>query len=238
MQQAARSAYHHGALRSALIEAAEGLLAERGPDAFSLREVARRAGVSAAAPAHHFGDAAGLLTAVATLGFEGLTQALREGDARGGADPIAALREQGLGYVNFALGQPGQFRLMFRDGLLQQEPALISHAAAAFDTLAAGVRRVAGLQSAMQMRPAHWTQVLALWSIVHGYAHLAIAGKLARFAHLSGGTDAAAFVAATLPAVLDGAMAGLFATPAAQRQRARKTVARPSPVPRKRVPPL
>ena len=66
--------YHHGALRQALIDATEALLAEKGADGFSLREVARRAGVSAAAPAHHFGDASGLLTAVATLGFEGLTK--------------------------------------------------------------------------------------------------------------------------------------------------------------------
>ena len=72
--------YHHGALREALIEATESLLAERGAEGFSLREVARRAGVSPAAPAYHFGDAAGLLTAVASSGFEALTRALQAGD--------------------------------------------------------------------------------------------------------------------------------------------------------------
>ena len=91
--------YHHGALREALIDATESLLAEKGPESFSLREVARRAGVSPAAPAHHFGDASGLLTVVATLGFEGLAAALREAEARGGRDPRARLREQGAAYV-------------------------------------------------------------------------------------------------------------------------------------------
>src|SRR5262249_21793367 len=71
-----REAYHHGALRESLLEAAEGLLAERGLAGFSLREVARRSGVSPAAPAHHFGDSAGLLNAVAIQAFEGLRAAL------------------------------------------------------------------------------------------------------------------------------------------------------------------
>src|SRR4051812_26394436 len=99
--------YHHGDLKNALIQAAQALLAERGADDFSLREVARRAGVSPAAPAHHFGDAQGLLTAVATLAFEELTQVLRAGHARGGDDPQLALREQGVEYVQFALRHPG-----------------------------------------------------------------------------------------------------------------------------------
>ena len=125
--------YHHGDLRQALIDATEALLAERGPDGFSLREVARRAGVSPAAPAHHFGDAAGLLTAVSALAFEGLTQALREGDARGGDDPLARLREQGVGYIGFALRYPGRFRLMFRGAVLREDDPLKQTAGQAFD---------------------------------------------------------------------------------------------------------
>ena len=68
--------YHHGALRAALIEAAEAVIAERGVDGFSLRETARRAGVSPAAPAHHFGDARGLLTALAAEAFRRFGDAL------------------------------------------------------------------------------------------------------------------------------------------------------------------
>lgn len=211
------SPYHHGDLRATLIAATEDLLAERGPDAFSLREVARRAGVSPAAPAHHFGDAAGLLTAVATQGFAELTQALREGVASGGDDALAALRGQGLGYVRFALRRPGRFRLMFREGVLHPDAELHRQADAAFEELAAGVRHAAGLSDATQMTPAHWNAVITLWSLVHGYAHLAIAGRFEGFA---GEHGRAAFVEATLPAVLDATLAGLFPASAGVSPRA------------------
>lgn len=202
--------YHHGDLRAALITATEALLVERGPDGFSLREVARRAGVSPAAPAHHFGDAAGLLTAVAALGFEGLTAALREGVASGGADVIAALRGQGIGYVRYALAHPGRFRLMFRDGVLHPDAALQQHADAAYEELAAGVRRAAGVKTSAGMSAAHWNAVVTLWSLVHGYAHLAIAGRFGAFTTAGQGAGLDAFVQTTLPAVLDAALAGLF----------------------------
>lgn len=198
--------YHHGALRQALIDATEALLAEKGADGFSLREVARRAGVSAAAPAHHFGDAAGLLTAVATLGFEGLTQALEAGDARG-EDARAALREQGIEYVRYAMDHPGRFRLMFRTGQLQKNAALEHHGAAAFEVLARGVRRAVGIAEAMSMTPAHWNVVTALWSLVHGYAHLAIAGKLDP---LCRGQALKSFVADSLSPILAATIAGLM----------------------------
>jgi AcrR family transcriptional regulator len=77
--------YHHGDLRQALIDATEQILTERGMEGFSMREAARRAGVSPAAPAHHFGDARGLLTAVAIGAFLDLQHALRAANARGGA---------------------------------------------------------------------------------------------------------------------------------------------------------
>lgn len=199
--------YHHGALRQALIDATEALLAEHGPEAFSLREVARRAGVSPAAPAHHFGDAAGLLTAVASLGFAELTRSLREGDARGGADALAALREQGVEYVAFALRRPGLFRLMFRQGRLREDAELEQHARAAFEVLAEGVRRSVGVRAATAMRPAHWQAVTALWSLVHGYAHLAIAGKFDPMCGPGGLPD---FVAGSLRPVLQSILDCLF----------------------------
>ena len=211
--------YHHGDLRAALIAATEVLLVERGPDGFSLREVARRAGVSPAAPAHHFGDAAGLLTAVAASGFEGLTAALREGVASGGADALAALRGQGIAYVHYALAHPGRFRLMFRDGVLHPDPALQQHADAAFEELAAGVRRAAGVKTAAGMTAAHWNAVVTLWSLVHGYAHLAIAGRFGAFSTSGEGGGMDGFVQTTLPAALDAALAGLF-TPRPRPSRA------------------
>jgi len=174
-----REAYHHGALREALIEATEGLLAERGTEGFSLREVARRSGVSPAAPAHHFGDAEGLLTAVATHAFEGLTAALQAGNQRGGSDPVARLREQGLGYVGFALRYPGRFGLMFRAGAkgVRKDEALGRSAGAAFGVLEEGVRLLLGVPAPQPLSPAHWQALLATWSVVHGFAHLALAGQ-------------------------------------------------------------
>ena len=114
-------AYHHGDLREALIEASETLLAERGVEGFTLREVARRAGVSPAAPAHHFGDVRGLLTAVAIRAFEELTARLTAADLAAGADRRARLRAQGEAYVRFALARPGRFGLMFAVARLDGE---------------------------------------------------------------------------------------------------------------------
>ncbi len=181
-----REAYHHGALREALIEATEGLLAERGTEGFSLREVARRSGVSPAAPAHHFGDAEGLLIAVATHAFEGLTSALQAGNERGGSDPVARLREQGLGYVGFALRHPGRFGLMFRAGArgVRKDEALERSARAAFAVLEDGVRLLLGAPAPRPLTPAHWQALLATWSVVHGFAHLALAGQ---FDHVAEG---------------------------------------------------
>lgn len=177
---AQRDGYHHGGLRAALIEASEAVLAERGLEGFSLREVARRSGVSPAAPAHHFGDANGLLMAVATLAFDGLTAALEAGNARGGDDPVACLREQGVGYVGFALRYPGRFGLMFRSSLHKDE-ALQRSAHAAFMTLEQAVRNLYGVAPSPLLAPAQWHALLSIWSVVHGFAHLALAGQFDAF---------------------------------------------------------
>jgi AcrR family transcriptional regulator len=185
-----REAYHHGALREALIEATEALLAERGTEGFSLREVARRSGVSPAAPAHHFGDAEGLLTAVATLAFDGLSAALRAGNERGGSDPLVRLREQGVGYVAFALRHPGRFGLMFRSSgpAVRKDEAFERSAQAAFAVLEEGVRLLLGVPPQAPLSAAHWHALLATWSVVHGFAHLALAGQ---FDHVAQGALAA-----------------------------------------------
>jgi AcrR family transcriptional regulator len=217
--------YHHGALREALIRATESLLDEHGAEAFTLREVARRAGVSPAAPAHHFGDAAGLLTAVAEGGFAGLAQALQAADASGGADARAALRAQGVAYVRFAMAHPGRFRLMFRQGKLRDEPALHAQADAAFGVLLHGVCRAVGLDDAARMDDGHWRALTGLWSLVHGYAHLAIAGKLAPIA---GEGDIDSFVQHSLGPILDAALLGLIGPPPRVRRATAARSASPS----------
>ena len=203
--------YHHGALREALIEATDALLAEKGAEAFSLREVARRAGVSPAAPAHHFGDARGLLTAVATLGFDGLAEALRTAEAAAGNDARRRLREQGLAYVAFAMRHPGRFSLMFRNELHHEDAELMRAGNAAFLVLEDGVRRAFGLAPGRKLTGKAWTALLALWSVVHGYAHLTIAG---RFDGVCGSqAQRGPFVERTLRAVLGAVIAGSVPDP-------------------------
>lgn len=186
--------YHHGALRPALIEAAEALIAERGLDRFSLRETARRAGVSAAAPAHHFGDSKGLLTAIAAAAFVELAEVLEAADASGSRDQRIAA--QGRAYVRFAIGRPARFDLMWRKALLDgDDPALAEAGQRAFLRLDRAVRG----EDAQLCSPAdpRLAPSIAAWSLVHGFARLAIDGAF--------GTDADAPARAAdvlLPAVL------------------------------------
>jgi AcrR family transcriptional regulator len=214
--RAERTPYHHGALRQALIDATESLLAERGVEGFSLREVARRSGVSPAAPAHHFGDAQGLLTAVSTLAFDGLTAALEAGNARGGDDPVARLREQGVGYVGFALRFPGRFSLMFSRGK-PNDPALMRSAQAAFAALENGVRDLYGVPAGSRLNEMQWQALLAIWSVAHGFANLCIAGQIDR---LAGPEGREAYVRRVLGPMLQQQLDGLLA---------RRTTARPPP---------
>lgn len=162
--------YHHGDLRAALLDAAEQVVAERGIDGFSLRECARRAGVSPAAPAHHFGDARGLLTALATRAFAALSDSLATSPTS--KDAIADLHALGAAYVAFAFARPALFDLMWRRARLDgDDPAFIAAADAAFDPLAGAVARVTG-------GAPDRADVLAAWSMVHGYARLALDGAV------------------------------------------------------------
>ena len=167
--------YHHGDLRAALIAAATLCLRERGVDGFSLREAARRAGVSPAAPQHHFGDARGLLTAVATLGFKKLGDALAEADAAAG-DRTSRIRGQGQAYLRFALAHPAEFDTMWRCARIDTvEPSYRENSRRAFGLLEAAVAgRPYEPQSPLpgEADP----RAVACWSLVHGLARLALDG--------------------------------------------------------------
>jgi AcrR family transcriptional regulator len=181
--QGGRRDYHHGALRAALVAASEDLLLEGGVAGFTLRKAPRRVGVSPSAPAHHFGDAAGLLSEVAALGFEAFARALREADERGGADPARRLREQGAAYVAFALRHPARFQLMFRrDKCDPKHEGLRQASSKAFLVLEGAIRDLAGLPRESPLTPAAFGALLAAWSMVHGFAHLALDGELDRMA--------------------------------------------------------
>lgn len=158
--------YHHGDLRRALLAAAAEAIAESGPAALSLRDLARRAGVSHAAPAHHFGDKAGLLTALAVEGFDLLAEALRR--------PAGDLLETGVAYVRFAVDHRAHFEVMFAPGLYRADDPQV---AAARTRAGAALRGgVAALPARPAAEPAR--DALAAWSIVHGFATLWLAGAL------------------------------------------------------------
>lgn len=115
----ARSGYHHGNLVEALIQATIALIEERGVDAVSVREVAKRAGVSAGAPFRHFKSKTALLTAVAEQAMERLTEAVRtELERTGDIDPIAAIHAIGRGYLAWALANPTHFQVISSRSLI------------------------------------------------------------------------------------------------------------------------
>ena len=168
--------YHHGALREALLAAAEALLAERGAEAFTLRECARRAGVSHAAPAHHFGDARGLLTAVAARGFERMATLMEAYRDQAPDDALQRLRAVGQAYIDFALAHRAHFQLMFGSDRLDRADAALQQAggrcAAPLETAMAEVLQAHGL--APDTLP---QRLLLAWAAVHGFATLVIEGQ-------------------------------------------------------------
>lgn len=174
------SGYHHGALRQALLDAAEAVLLEGGVEAFSLRECARRAGVSHGAPAHHFGDARGLLTAFAGAGFERMEQRMQAYAQAAGPDANQRLQAVGRAYIEFALDHPAHFRLMFRSDRLDgdDEGLKLSRAAAA-QALAWAL--VACLEQRGVSTSAAQDRCLLAWSAVHGLAMLVLDADLSAF---------------------------------------------------------
>jgi AcrR family transcriptional regulator len=167
--------YHHGALRPALIAAAEAVIAERGLDRFSLRETARRAGVSPAAPAHHFKDVRGLLTAIAAQAFADLADALEAATEAAGPEREARIKAQGMAYVAFALDRPARFDLMWRKALLDHDDPQLSEAGNRAWEMLDSATRGPGAPHSGPLDPA-LAPSTAAWSIVHGFARLAIDG--------------------------------------------------------------
>lgn len=162
--------YHHGDLRAALLVAAEDELAERGMEGFSLRSVAKRAGVSHAAPAHHFGDAKGLLTALAAEGFRQFLAAQAAREAVAAPDPASQLVAAGLGYIDFALARPTLFRLLWQSERPDfSNPDLGQAARAAYSHLVDQVTEAGGGNTADEA---------AVWAIAHGLADLLAAGRM------------------------------------------------------------
>ncbi len=191
--------YHHGDLRAALIRAADEIISESGIEGFSLRAAAARAGVSPGAPAHHFGSAKGLLTEVALLGFERVDGYLEKVEPCG--DVAADMRAVSLAFVRFALDNPGHFRLMFRNDLINRDDpryAEISHKPGA--RLSAAVAAYHGKTELDLERFEDAADLFGALSTIHGLAHMVLAEKAtAFFAH----ADAHEFAQRELPRVLE-----------------------------------
>lgn len=171
---ASRKKYHHGDLRLSLLDAARIELSEKGIEGFTLRGCARRAGVSHAAPAHHFPNTDALLTALATHGFERLLEMMRkrqETATKRHSGRVAA----GLGYVDFARSEPALFRLMFSSARPDRSaPALRQAADAAYALLVEAIRAERPEASARDLAD----EVAASWALVHGLAELILAGRM------------------------------------------------------------
>jgi AcrR family transcriptional regulator len=164
-------------LRDTLVEAATVLIARKGPQGLSLREVARRAHVSEAAPYWHFADREALLAAVAERGFVEMTKGMMEIWARV-VDPGERLRALGIGYVRFALAHPSYLRVMFGSEVPDKaaHPSLKEAGERTFELL---VQAIAECQAVGQARGGDPVELaVAAWSIVHGLAALLVDGKL------------------------------------------------------------
>ncbi|MFB1294741.1 TetR/AcrR family transcriptional regulator [Mycobacterium sp. pW049] len=156
-----RGSYHHGDLKAAILAQAAVLVAERGADGVSLRELARTAGVSHAAPAHHFTDRRGLFSALAAQGWRMLAAAL--------AESTPEFLDAALAYVRFAVEHPGHYEVMFDRSLVNpDDPELVAAQAAAGAELAAGVGTLDDARAKEDPQAAG----LAAWSLVHGFAML------------------------------------------------------------------
>ena len=188
--------YHHGDLPRALVDAALELIGERGPAGFTLREAARRVGVSHAAPYRHFPDRDALLQAVAEEGFtvmrDEMVEAIGEID-----DPAARFQALGITYVRFAVGHPSHFPVMFGPGGARTDGS--SLAAVKEETFRLLLAAIANCQAAGVVREGPPEELaVAAWSAVHGLASLLVDGALRRPGRKASVEDLARLVTRTL----------------------------------------
>jgi len=165
----AKATYHHGDLRAALVDAAMALLEESGETDLSLRAVARRAGVSPAAPYRHYADREALVSAVAAVGYRELAERLAA------AHPSPSTHEQlasvAIAYVQFALERPALFRIMFTEPCDRDNDERVAATAAVSHYVRAIVERTFPQADAESL-------ATAIWALVHGLAFLHLDGKL------------------------------------------------------------
>ena len=192
--------YHHGALHDALLEAAERVLERDGLSGLTLRAVAREAGVSHAAPTHHFGDLTGLVSELAAIGFRQFNRAMEVAIAAGNS-PVERALAKAKAYVAYARAHPGMYGLMFRTEWLDMtRPSLHEAAGAAFAGLAGSVGASRHEQISEQALSLEQAAAIArAWSLVHGFTTLLLDGRLSEILRLlPKGTDAETLLDAML----------------------------------------
>ena len=192
--------YHHGALRDALLEAAERVLERDGLSGLTLRAVARDAGVSHAAPTHHFRDLTGLVSELAAIGFRQFNAAMAAAGAAG-TSPMEKAMARAKAYVAYAQAHPGMYGLMFRTERLDMtRPSLHEAASASFAGLAGAIG--ASRHEQIQEQALSLEQAAAIaraWSLVHGFTMLLLDGRLTDILRrLPKGTDAETLLDAML----------------------------------------
>ncbi|WP_407188937.1 TetR/AcrR family transcriptional regulator [Bradyrhizobium centrosematis] len=171
--------YHHGALREALLQAAERVLERDGLAGLTLRAVAREAGVSHAAPTHHFGDLTGLLSELAAVGFRQFNAAMAS-SSDAATTPLERALARPKAYVAYAQAHPGMYGIMFRTERLDySRPSLHEAAEASF----AGLANAVGMMRQEQISGDALTlnqgaAIARAWSMVHGFTMLLLDGRL------------------------------------------------------------
>ena len=165
-----KTGYHHGDLRTALIDAGLALTRTGGPEALTIREATRRAGVSPNAAYRHFTDREALLGAVASAIQHRMAAQMQSSSRRRGAED--QLRAIGMGYIKFALDEPGWFTVAFFGAVNPDETADAPPYLALVDALDAMV--AAGVLAPERRDGAEWP----CWSAVHGFAELVLHGPL------------------------------------------------------------
>ncbi|MFO1085895.1 MAG: TetR/AcrR family transcriptional regulator [Reyranellaceae bacterium] len=167
--------YHHGELREALVMAGRKLMEEKGLRGFTLRECARRAAVSHAAPAHHFASIDALLAEIATRGYQELAAAMTAEARRSNGTPAGRLVGQGVGYMAFAAANSALFQLMFSLEADQFEaPALAESAKAAHQLHREAIEAIIpGASADVKERMADFA-----WASVHGFITLVLEGRI------------------------------------------------------------
>ncbi len=175
-----RDSYHHGNLSEALVQAALDLIAERGPTGFTFAEVARAAGVSAAAPYRHFRDRDALMADIARRGFESFTRDLSDAWDGGTPDPVTAFKNVGRAYLTFARNHPSFYAAMFEAGLPPDiSPALARAGDQAFAVVRQASEAICTTMPA-DKRPPALMMSLHVWALSHGIASLFARGDAAR----------------------------------------------------------